>query len=303
MSYGIMHENISGKKLNPKGDAPEVVGHPYGYNAPHHDKSFLHQNDDVYFVMIENVPDKTCFEREVEAKKRLNYYKYQTGRLGSQLEVAKTPFHNWKIISGYNEAKKRKRDEYLTVLCDSWGRKKREAIFERAKESLDPARQKRMEQNAIEALADEIAPKQKQRKKAIYKYLYFVECEQPEESDCRLIKVGVSERPQERVRILQIGCPFDLQLIHKVGGNEWACSMEKWLHQKMEKICQRGEWFQLQSSQLDNIKNFLNDDRVLCIDGKSALRARDKSDKQKEWDKIWEEHYPFSNRDWMVLNA
>ena len=123
MSYGIMHENISGKKLNPKGEAPEVVGHPYGYNAPHHDKSFLHQNDDVYFVMIENVPDKTCFEREVEAKKRLNYYKYQTGRLGSQLEVAKTPFHNWKIISGYNEAKKRKRDEYLTVLCDSWAAK------------------------------------------------------------------------------------------------------------------------------------------------------------------------------------
>ena len=294
MSYGIMHENILGKTPNPKGEAPEVVGHPYGYNAPHHDKSFLHQNDDVYFVMIKNIPDKTCFEREVEAKKRLNYYKYQTGRLGSQLEVAKSSFYNWKIISGYNEAKKRKRDEYNTILCDSYGLKKRRAISERNEQPLDPATKKRIEQ---------LLPKQKKIKQPIYKDLYFVECKQPVESDYRLIKVGVSERPEERVRILQIGCPFDLQLIHKVRGYEWSCSMEKWLHQKMEKICQRGEWFQLQSSQFDNIKNFLDDDRVLCIDGKSALRARDKSNKQKEWDKIWEEHYPFSNRDWMVLNA
>jgi hypothetical protein len=254
----------------------EFVSDPTGYhvNVP------KGHTGTVYFVVTNGVADKTCFDNFERADKRWRYFKYHCGGLNKTYEVAKCSLHTWKKISGYHKA----RNGY--------------PFLKRNEEKT-----KEIQKHIARRLRDcEIPPpEQKKIKQPIYKDLYFVECEQPGESDYRLIKVGVSERPEQRVKILQIGCPFDLQLIHKVRCHEWSCSMEKWLHQKMEKMCQRGEWFKLQSFQFDIIKNFLDDDRVLRADDKRPFHARDKSNKQKKWDKIWEEHFSFSNRDWLIL--
>ena len=250
----------------------EFVSDPTGYhvNVP------KHHTGRVYFVITDGVVDKTCFDNFERADKRLRYFKYHCGQLTKTHEVAKCSLQTWKQISGYFKVRNRyqfqKRDEDKVKKIPVGFQKRDEDKVEK-----------------ILGLPDRPLPPPKP-----YKKLYLVECEQPGKNDYRFIKVGVSTSPVHRVSGLQIGCPFDLRLIHETESNSLVCSLEKWFHRKMEEMCERGEWFKLELCQLDGLKKFLDDDRLF---GRGVYSI------QEKWDKIWEEHNPFSNRDWMVLNA
>ncbi len=239
----------------------EFVSDPTGYhvNVP------KGHTGTVYFVVTNGVADKTCFDNFERADKRWRYFKYHCGGLNKTYEVAKCSLHTWKKISGYHKA----RNGY--------------PFLKRNEEKT-----KEIQKHIARRLRDDPLPPPKP-----YKKLYLVECEQPGESDCRFVKVGVSTSPVHRLPGLQIGCPFDLRLIHETESHSWACSLEKWFHRKMEEMCERGEWFKLESRQLNSIKKFLDDGRIFNAGVAHNL--------QEKWDKIWEEHSPFSNRDWLIL--
>jgi hypothetical protein len=54
------------------------------------------------------------------------------------------------------------------------------------------------------------------------------------------IKIGVAQNPMNRLRSLQTGHPFELQLLGTIPGN---ATDEKRLHHRFSKYHLRGEWF------------------------------------------------------------
>lgn len=62
------------------------------------------------------------------------------------------------------------------------------------------------------------------------------------------IKIGWVDRPswlKKRVQILQVGCPFELQLIAQIEG---TLDEEQAIHLMLQDSLERGEWFRLGTS-------------------------------------------------------
>jgi hypothetical protein len=57
-----------------------------------------------------------------------------------------------------------------------------------------------------------------------------------------LFKIGYSAAPVNRIAALQIGCPFDLQLMVHIRSDD-APALEKRMHCLLESHHVRGEWF------------------------------------------------------------
>lgn len=58
----------------------------------------------------------------------------------------------------------------------------------------------------------------------------------------KLVKIGFSTNPFNRVKSLQTGCPFKLTLFHSYKGTE---KQEKELHKQFTDLRMNGEWFKL----------------------------------------------------------
>jgi hypothetical protein len=54
-------------------------------------------------------------------------------------------------------------------------------------------------------------------------------------------KIGHSNSPKERIKAIQTGCPFDVEIVNVVEG---GCKEEKELHKLFKQYYIRGEWFQ-----------------------------------------------------------
>jgi hypothetical protein len=70
------------------------------------------------------------------------------------------------------------------------------------------------------------------------------------------IKIGVSVSPQQRLYVLQCGCPFKLEILTQFtikGPQRTAYSLEKELHKHYAEYATHGEWFNLPSELLDEL--------------------------------------------------
>ena len=76
------------------------------------------------------------------------------------------------------------------------------------------------------------------------KYLYLIRC-----GNSDFYKIGTSENPEERLQMLQIGCPFPLVLVYRKRFKE-ATKIEGFLHRKYRDKQKVGEWFELSGDEI-----------------------------------------------------
>ena len=114
------------------------------------------------------------------------------------------------------------------------------------------------------------------------KALYLAECQVPHdvrEPGLRYVKIGVSTRPAERLKTLQIGNPFPLRIIFCSERMANAPTVERLLHCFLDKkMCRqenpsdrrhnhwtadRTEWFLLSSEQIAQIREFVDNEEIL----------------------------------------
>ena len=92
-------------------------------------------------------------------------------------------------------------------------------------------------------------------------------------NDLSLYKIGVSENSKKRVKKLQTGCPYELEILY-VFKSKFPFKVEKMLHNKhasrkrnIDNDILKGEWFNLETNQ---ILKFLKDcqeaeDKILFL--------------------------------------
>lgn len=78
----------------------------------------------------------------------------------------------------------------------------------------------------------------------IKKYLYLIRC-----GSSDFYKIGTSENPEERLQMLQVGCPYPLALIYKKQFNK-ATKIESFLHRKYRYKRTVGEWFEFSKDEI-----------------------------------------------------
>lgn len=62
-----------------------------------------------------------------------------------------------------------------------------------------------------------------------------------------IIKVGMAKDVGKRVRALQTGGPFEMQIIHKIEvAADHVAALEKLIHKRLKRYRLRGEWFRLE---------------------------------------------------------
>lgn len=64
-----------------------------------------------------------------------------------------------------------------------------------------------------------------------------------------MYKIGYSEKPEQRVKKLQLSSPLPLVLVHtvEVPDSYTGRQAETWVHWKLKQFRSHGEWFQLPS--------------------------------------------------------
>ena len=72
-------------------------------------------------------------------------------------------------------------------------------------------------------------------------------------------KIGISTRPSQRLKNLQIGSAYELKLL-ATRESDKAPTLEKSLHEKYEKYHVRGEWFDIPKDELNAlVQRFKNE--------------------------------------------
>ena len=243
-----------------------LVGDPSGYKIRFEcDDALPDELHLVFFVAANGFVDKTCFNNFEKAEKRMKYYRYGRGGLGKGFEVAESTLAEWKKLSGYNQA------QNLNLELDRLATEKK--IAQRKKTKWHSQTQ-----------FSPVCPEG-------HKRLYVIECNYSEfEDDPHFVKVGVSAQPQKRLGIMQTGCPFELKLFCETESNPNTSALEKFLHDKMQQLCERGEWFNLHSNQLKKFECFLRDSRLF-------------GSVPENWNKIWVDYDVLSNRNWLIYNS
>ncbi len=101
-------------------------------------------------------------------------------------------------------------------------------------------------------------------------YIYIIS------NDLGYIKVGVSKHPEKRIRQLQTGNEHKLTLLFT---EEFNCTrkhllnIEKEIHHQLQRISNKaiGEWFFLDNTNLDSIKNTITFYRIRYEDDELAF--------------------------------
>lgn len=66
-------------------------------------------------------------------------------------------------------------------------------------------------------------------------------------ADTAVVKIGISCEPEKRLRALQTGCPFDLELKHTYYvPSRLAMDVERAIHEALQDKARRGEWFNVE---------------------------------------------------------
>lgn len=77
-------------------------------------------------------------------------------------------------------------------------------------------------------------------------YVYLIECVGSD-----FYKIGYATNPEQRVKELQIGCPYELRMVNSFPG---GINEERELHARYNNSAIRGEWFQISKSSLEIYK-------------------------------------------------
>ena len=89
--------------------------------------------------------------------------------------------------------------------------------------------------------------------------LYYIEAKTDEIGDRRLIKIGISSTLKTRVKQIQTGCPFPIEVIKTSQRSyPFAIDAEKFLHEELKSYRSIGEWFLLHSDQVDTLFAFMD---------------------------------------------
>lgn len=78
-------------------------------------------------------------------------------------------------------------------------------------------------------------------------YIYLIECLGPD----RFFKIGFAANPQQRLKELQIGSPYELKIILEFPG---GFVKEQELHDFYKNSLVRGEWFKFQPITIEFLK-------------------------------------------------
>ncbi|MFC6720243.1 GIY-YIG nuclease family protein [Natrialbaceae archaeon GCM10025896] len=98
------------------------------------------------------------------------------------------------------------------------------------------------------------------------------------------IKIGRAKDPRQRLKDLQVACPFQLKL-RKTQTPDNALEVEKFLHRKFQKYHLQGEWFDVPPGQRDlDIPTKVN---KLGIPNK-PVEISNNRDTDNEWAEIFE---------------
>ena len=81
------------------------------------------------------------------------------------------------------------------------------------------------------------------------RYLYLLRCN-------KYYKIGISSSLEQRIDYLQIGNPYEIDLLMAVKiGN--SLESEKLLHERFSHRRVRGEWFELDTKELEEVKDLM----------------------------------------------
>ena len=69
-------------------------------------------------------------------------------------------------------------------------------------------------------------------------------------------KVGISKNPDKRIKQLQTGCPFSINVVYKIE-TPHARKVESWFHQDYSDLNTSGEWFLLNPEDLTKAKKYI----------------------------------------------
>lgn len=75
-------------------------------------------------------------------------------------------------------------------------------------------------------------------------------------------KIGVAEKPQNRLKEISVGCPFKPEIIVTKQFGKLCYLVERYLHILHADKCTNGEWFELTKEDIENIKNTPNEQLV-----------------------------------------
>jgi Meiotically up-regulated gene 113 len=78
------------------------------------------------------------------------------------------------------------------------------------------------------------------------------------------VKVGIASKPWQRIKELQTGCPFNLEIlfVHPMLERESAIWCEQKFHKAYEEHRTYGEWFELEAKlAIEGIESILESDR------------------------------------------
>jgi len=84
------------------------------------------------------------------------------------------------------------------------------------------------------------------------KYIYLVR-----EEYCGFIKIGIATNLMGRFSVIDTSCPQKIMLIG-FAQMDWASTAERLLHAKYRHKRVKGEWFDLDQGEIDEILNFIN---------------------------------------------
>lgn len=84
-------------------------------------------------------------------------------------------------------------------------------------------------------------------------YVYVIKCRE-------FYKIGKADEVESRIKDLQIGCPYKLELLHKfeLESPAKACQLEAELHRVFYKKNGIGEWFKLTLNEIEELKSYIN---------------------------------------------
>lgn len=74
------------------------------------------------------------------------------------------------------------------------------------------------------------------------------------------LKIGFSNTPEERLRAIQTGCPFKINLYYK---HEAPISVETLLHKRYKNLNSYGEWFHFEGQLKEDFVSFKKDKNYL----------------------------------------
>jgi len=85
-------------------------------------------------------------------------------------------------------------------------------------------------------------------------YIYIIKCNE-------YVKIGKSDYVEERLKLLQTGNPYRLELLFKFkcDNSDLAMSTEAHLHRHFSKKHHAGEWFKLTKSDINSIKSIIKE--------------------------------------------